>query len=98
MGTKRIAALIAAGLAAAANVGLQAVAQDAPNKTCTCRAKGHDYPFGAIVCLPSPTGPQLARCGVFLNNTSWQFTGQSCVISMPQSVPMLRLAAHDPRQ
>ncbi|MDP2619074.1 MAG: hypothetical protein Q8P46_02685 [Hyphomicrobiales bacterium] len=105
MGRKGIAALIAGGSAIGLAATFAAPAALADNaapggaaKTCTCRHKGQNFELGALVCLRSPQGPQLARCGVFLNNTSWQFTGQSCVVSMPQSRPMIRLATHNPQQ
>jgi hypothetical protein len=98
MTIKRIAVLVAASLAAAANGGPWAFAQDpapeAPRKICTCRAQGQDYELGALVCLRGPKGPLLARCATFLNNTSWQFTERTCVISMPRSTPTLRLTAN----
>lgn len=104
MGKKRIAALVAAGWAASLAVISAApaasgedIAPGGSAKTCTCRYQGQNFELGTLVCLRSPQGPQLARCGVFLNNTSWQFTGQSCTISMRQSRPTIRVATHDPR-
>jgi hypothetical protein len=87
MGMQTIAALLA-GLAAAA-AAPWASAQQAGNGgehaamiDCTCRHQGRDYDLGALVCLRAPGGPQFARCAMVLNNTSWQFTGRPCGISL----------------
>lgn len=76
----------------------QALAQDAvpladSSKNCTCRFEGADYHLGDLVCLKSPDGPQLAQCGMVLNNTSWAFTGMGCTISMGENAPHEHLAA-----
>jgi len=100
MGVQSIAVLILAGLAVAAAAPSASVEQadkSAATADCTCRAQGQDYELGALVCLRGPKGPQIARCGTFLNNTSWQFTGKSCVISTPRTAPTLRLTANRPR-
>ena len=60
--------------------GLQTT-QLQPKIDCTCRYKGQDYQQGDMLCLNSPEGPQLAQCGFVLNNTSWNFTGMSCLYS-----------------
>ncbi len=33
---------------------------------------------GDTVCLPTPAGLRLARCGMVLNNASWTFLSDSC--------------------
>jgi hypothetical protein len=51
---------------------------------CQCRADdGRRVELGETACLRG----QLARCEMFLNNTSWRFLGQSC----PQSLNAPRL-------
>ena len=45
---------------------------------CTCRAAGVEAELGQTVCLKTPSGFQLARCEMVLNNTSWKFLGDSC--------------------
>lgn len=55
--------------------------QGLPGLNCTCRYRGQDFQLGDRVCLNSPDGPQQAECGFVLNNTSWNFTGLSCVYS-----------------
>ncbi len=73
---------LAIGLAAAPAraEGLMNV-QGQPGLNCTCRYRGQDFQLGDRVCLNSPDGPQQAECGFVLNNTSWNFTGLSCVYS-----------------
>jgi hypothetical protein len=41
---------------------------------CKCRSAGHSYDLGAVVCIRG----QLARCEMFLNNTSWKIISDSC--------------------
>jgi hypothetical protein len=38
---------------------------------CRCMANGRTFHHGEIACLRLPSGPQLARCGMVLNNSSW---------------------------
>lgn len=44
---------------------------------CTCRAHSRDFAQGQMTCING----KLARCTMVLNNSSWQFTKDSCVIS-----------------
>jgi len=66
---------------------------------CTCRFAGQSYVVGTCVCMSPPGGEQQrVCCGMVLNNTSWDFTGQSCPIAQdetaaPAAAPG-RLAAH----
>lgn len=56
----------------------------APN--CHCRAAdGRSVEVGQEACLKG----KLARCEMFLNNTSWKLTGEACPQS--QLAPALRL-------
>lgn len=48
---------------------------------CRCRYRGDAYPLGDTVCMNTPLGTQLARCDLFLNNTSWVPTGVPCTMS-----------------
>ena len=41
---------------------------------CKCRSAGQSYDLGAVVCIRG----QLARCEMFLNNTSWKIIADSC--------------------
>ena len=45
---------------------------------CTCRAKGVVAKEGEFACLSTSKGRRLARCQKVLNNTSWEFTEESC--------------------
>lgn len=48
---------------------------------CRCRFKGNAYRLGDTVCMATHLGVQLARCDLFLNNTSWVPTGVPCTMS-----------------
>jgi hypothetical protein len=48
---------------------------------CRCRFEGSAFALGATVCMRTHLGVQLARCDLFLNNTTWVPTGVPCTIS-----------------
>jgi hypothetical protein len=48
---------------------------------CRCRFQGTAYRLGDTVCMNTHLGTQLARCDLFLNNTSWVPTGVPCTMS-----------------
>jgi hypothetical protein len=48
---------------------------------CRCRFQGTAYRLGDTVCMTTHLGVQLARCDLFLNNTSWIPTGVPCTMS-----------------
>lgn len=48
---------------------------------CRCRYRDNDYRLGATVCMTTHLGVQLARCDLFLNNTSWVPLGVPCTTS-----------------
>jgi hypothetical protein len=48
---------------------------------CLCRHRGRSYKLGEKVCLEMPNGVVLARCDMFLNNTSWIPTDEACTLS-----------------
>ena len=48
---------------------------------CRCRFKGGEVKLGETVCMETPLGVQLARCDLFLNNTSWVPLGVACTLS-----------------
>src|SRR5438105_1060281 len=48
---------------------------------CRCRFKDSDYRLGDTVCMNTHLGVQLARCDLFLNNTSWIPIGVPCTMS-----------------
>ena len=56
---------------------------DGDGKTipCLCRFQGTDFRVGDTVCMNTHLGVQLARCDLFLNNTSWVPIGVPCTMS-----------------
>jgi hypothetical protein len=48
---------------------------------CLCRFRETDYRLGDTVCMNTHLGVQLARCDLFLNNTSWIPIGVPCTMS-----------------
>ncbi|MCK6430961.1 MAG: hypothetical protein L6R19_26190 [Alphaproteobacteria bacterium] len=95
--TKRIAGMIAVALGSAALVAEAAStavdpAVDPKSGTrgptrvladCTCRYDGRSYEFGTVVCLRTPQGLRLARCGMVQNNTFWDYLDQPCPLASP---------------
>lgn len=57
----------------------------------TCHANGLVFGQGQVVCLDIPCAPQLARCGMVLNNSAWIKIQDGCVVS---SRPGSTLRAH----
>ncbi len=55
---------------------------------CMCRYQGQRFNLGEYACINS----RLARCEMFLNNTSWKFLEDTCptaqmMTPLPQSMP-----------
>lgn len=48
---------------------------------CRCRYRDSDFRLGDTVCMNTHLGVQLARCDLFLNNTSWVPIGVPCTMS-----------------
>ena len=48
---------------------------------CRCRFQGTAYRLGDTVCMSTHLGVQLARCDLFMNNTSWIPIGVPCTMS-----------------
>lgn len=48
---------------------------------CRCRYRDSDFRLGDTVCMSTHLGVQLARCDLFLNNTSWVPLGVPCTMS-----------------
>jgi hypothetical protein len=48
---------------------------------CRCRFQGSAFPLGTTLCMNTHLGVQLARCDLFLNNTTWVPTGVPCILS-----------------
>ncbi|MGI9414701.1 MAG: hypothetical protein ACR2PM_13590 [Hyphomicrobiales bacterium] len=59
---------------------------------CQCRFQGKRYNVGEYACIRS----KMARCDMFLNNTTWTFLDDSCgsvlLDPLPQSRPATKLA------
>jgi hypothetical protein len=47
-------------------------------ETCMCVYKGGRVKEGETACISTANGPELARCGKFLNTTSWIRLGKTC--------------------
>jgi len=47
----------------------------------TCNANGLVFGQGQVVCLDIPCAPQLARCGMVLNNSAWIKIQDGCVVA-----------------
>lgn len=58
------------------------------DKKCQCRFQGQRYELGEIACIRS----KLARCDMFLNNTTWTFLSDSCGSVKLEPLP------HSPRR
>jgi hypothetical protein len=48
---------------------------------CKCVANGRAFHHGEIACLRLPSGPQLAQCGMVLNNSSWIKLQDGCPLA-----------------
>jgi hypothetical protein len=48
---------------------------------CQCMANGRMFHHGEIACLHLPSGPQLAQCGMVLNNSSWIKLQDGCPVA-----------------
>jgi hypothetical protein len=55
---------------------------------CTCRNGGEFYRVGQLACIRG----QLARCEMFLNNTSWRIIAETCPVSQASSSPLALLS------
>lgn len=69
---------------ACAAIALSAPSQGA--KSCVCKANGRDYHEGQIACILG----RLARCEMFLNNTTWKQLANDCPeASLLRTEPLL---------
>lgn len=68
-------------------IGMTSAATAGPN--CRCRAAdGHQVEVGETACIRG----KLARCEMFLNNSSWKFTDKACPQSSIAPRPILHPA------
>ena len=65
---------------------LAAITGDAQADT-TCRARDTFAIQDQILCIPTPEGPRLARCGMVLNVTSWTFLDEPCPPRLSADAP-----------
>ncbi len=82
-------------MAAALIAGLALVAGPAAaGKNCKCRAGGENFEQGQVTCIRG----KLARCEMFLNNSSWKVIAEICPQSSLPALPplMARLRAAQP--
>jgi hypothetical protein len=81
--------VLAGALSACLPIGASAGA----GQGCKCRNAGLSYDLGEVVCIRG----QLARCEMFLNNTSWKIIAETCpetrAPSPPETRPQAQLAA-----
>jgi hypothetical protein len=53
---------------------------------CKCMANGRVFHHGEIACLRLPSGPQLAQCGMVLNNSSWIKLQDGCPLAETRAI------------
>ena len=51
------------------------------NSAPICQANGQVFEQGETACLDIPCAPQLARCGMVLNNSAWIKIQDGCLVS-----------------
>ena len=86
-------ALIAPFLMVMLTGGADVVFADGADKKCQCRFEGQRYNIGEYACIRS----KIARCDMFLNNTTWTFLEDSCGVSKlqdPHSNPPTATTLH----
>jgi len=89
---------IGAALAVTLSAPLPALADGAKpgDPKCQCRYQGQRYNIGEFACIRA----KIARCDMFLNNTTWTFLDDSCgsvlLDPLPQSKPARELAGSVP--
>jgi hypothetical protein len=55
-----------------------ATAESAAGHQCRCRYQGKEFAQGEVVCIRVGGVSRLARCGMNLNNSSWEFIKDGC--------------------
>jgi hypothetical protein len=58
---------------------------------CRCLYRGKAFKLGDIVCMRTHVGIVMTRCELFLNNTAWVPTNESCTISGSTRGPVANL-------
>ncbi len=55
--------------------------------SCTCRYAGQSFQVNSCVCITTAAArPQVACCGMVVNNTSWTFTKKACPMAALETV------------
>lgn len=81
---RKLASAVAVAVLAVSPTGMANMAlADGADKKCQCRFQGQRYNVGEYACIRS----KIARCDMFLNNTTWTFLEDSCGISKLQDPP-----------
>lgn len=57
------------------------LSQAMADPNCTCRYSGQEVGLNQCVCMITPNGMRRACCGLVLNNTSWTFFKDGCVLA-----------------
>lgn len=84
---KKLVRLFLFALLVAAPLLLQSTKSHA-GPSCTCRYAGQSFQVNSCVCITtSAVGPQVACCGMVVNNTSWTFTKNACPSAMREGSP-----------
>jgi hypothetical protein len=65
---------------------LTTVVTTAEAHDCKCRYVGGEVKQGETACISTAKGKSLARCEMFLNNSSWTVLNQPCDVEQ-SSVP-----------
>ena len=71
---------------------MAAPALAAEGSGCRCLYQGKSFDQGELVCIHVGGKTRLARCGMLLNNSSWQFVQNGCPSALMTVLPPGRLA------
>jgi hypothetical protein len=74
-------------LAFAATALLIVLAAQPTRADCICIGPGRIYHHGELACLKMPSGPQLSRCGMVLNNSAWLKVQDGCPVASTDPAP-----------
>ena len=66
------------------------LSQAAADPDCTCRYSGQEFGLNQCVCMVTSNGMRRACCGLVLNNTSWTFFKDGCVLASTKNKDEMR--------
>jgi hypothetical protein len=69
-----------------------AAASAAAAHDCHCRFSGSTYEQGETVCMRG----KVARCGMYLNNSSWRVVADACPQADSTKLPLQVATSHVP--